>query len=131
MLFVFMSSDKKTILIAEDEKPMALILERKLKLSGFEVKVTHDGEKALAAIAEGGVDLVILDLIMPKLNGFGVLEAMKKQKLKMPVIVLSNLSQDEDEARVKELGASAFFIKSNVSMEQVVKIVKYCLKIKD
>ncbi len=126
-----MTDTKKTILIAEDEKPMAMIMERKLKLSGFEVRVVHDGEKAVAAIAEGGVDLVLLDLIMPKMNGFAVMEEMKAKKIKIPVIVLSNLSQDEDEAKAKDLGAVAFFIKSNVSMEQVVKIVKYCLKIKE
>ena len=126
-----MTDAKKTILIAEDEKPMAMIMERKLKLSGFEVRVVHDGEKAVAAITEGGVDLVLLDLIMPKMNGFAVMEEMKAKKIKIPVIVLSNLSQDEDEAKAKDLGAVAFFIKSNVSMEQVVKIVKYCLKIKD
>lgn len=126
-----MTDTKKTILIAEDEKPMAMIMERKLKLSGFEVKVVHDGEKALDVIKAGEVDLVLLDLIMPKMNGFGVLEEMKAAKIKIPVIVLSNLSQDEDEAKAKDMGAVAFFIKSNVSMEQVVKIVKYCLKIKD
>jgi OmpR family response regulator RpaB len=104
-----MADSKKTILIAEDEKPMALILERKLKLSGFEVVVVHDGEKALEKIDGGEVDLVLLDLIMPKLNGFGVLEAMRAKKLKIPVIVLSNLSQDEDEARVKDLGTRRLF----------------------
>ena len=126
-----MTDTKKTILIAEDEKPMAMIMERKLKLSGFEVTVVHDGEKAIAAITAGGIDLVLLDLIMPKMNGFAVMEEMKAKKIKIPVIVLSNLSQDEDEAKAKALGAVAFFIKSNVSMEQVVKIVKYCLKIKE
>lgn len=126
-----MADAKKTILIAEDEKPMAMIMERKLKLSGFDVKVVHDGEKALEAIKGGGVDLVLLDLVMPKMNGFGVMEGMAEKKIEIPVIVLSNLSQDEDEKRAKEMGAVAFFIKSNVSMEQVVKIVKYCLKIKD
>ena len=126
-----MTDAKKTILIAEDEKPMAMIMERKLKLSGFEVIVVHDGEKAVAAITAGGIDLVLLDLIMPKMNGFAVMEEMKAKKIKIPVIVLSNLSQDEDEAKAKDLGAVAFFIKSNVSMEQVVKIVKYCLKIKE
>jgi len=126
-----MADKTKTILIAEDEKPMAMILERKLKTSGFTTKVVHDGEQALAAIKDGGIDLALLDLVMPKLNGFGVLEGLVEAKIELPVIVLSNLSQDEDEARAKKLGAVAFFIKSNVSMEQVVKIVKYCLKIKE
>lgn len=117
----------KKILIAEDEKPMARALELKLNNSGYEAKAVYDGEAAVEELQKEKYDLMLLDLIMPKLDGFGVLEAVKKKKIKTPIIVSSNLSQDDDFQRAKELGAKDFFVKSDTPITEVIKHVKKVL----
>ncbi len=119
---------KKKILIVEDEKPMARALELKLDHSGFETGVASDGEQGLAAIRKNGIDLILLDLVMPKLDGFAVLAELKQKGNKTLVIVLSNLSQEDDEKRAKALGAREFYIKSNTSIADIVTRVEEILK---
>ena len=70
---------KKKILIAEDEKPMAHALEMKLNNSGYEAKAVYDGIQAMEELTNNKYDLMLLDLMMPKMDGFGVLEAMKEK----------------------------------------------------
>jgi DNA-binding response OmpR family regulator len=117
----------KAILIVEDEKPLSHALEMKLKSQGFEAVVSMNGENALSELKKGGYALVLLDLIMPIMDGFAVLEEMKKQKIKIPVIVLSNLGQDEDHAKAKDLGAIDYFVKSNTPIAEIVNRVKSVL----
>jgi len=117
---------KIKILIAEDEKAIARALDLKLQHEGFETKVASDGKEALNLLQAENFDLVILDLIMPQLDGFGVLAGMKEKNIKTPAIVASNLSQQEDIDRAKELGAVDFFIKSDTPILQIVeKLKKY------
>ena len=113
----------KKILIVDDEKPLAKALELKLSHAGFETHVANNGEDAINALKKESFSLMLLDLIMPKMDGFKVLEEMKKLKKKPPVIVLSNLSQSEDMDKAKKLGAKGFFIKSDTSLAEVVKQV--------
>ncbi|MFA5125029.1 MAG: response regulator [Patescibacteria group bacterium] len=115
---------KKRILIAEDEKSMANALELKLNKSGFEAKAVYDGEQALATVTEGGYDLMLLDLMMPKLDGFGVLEGIKKKNLKIKVIITSNLSQEEDIKKAKDLGAIDYIVKSDTPIQAIVEKIK-------
>lgn len=115
---------KKKILIAEDEKPMARALELKFNNSGFEAKAVYDGEEALAEIKKEKYDLLLLDLMMPKMDGFGVMEALKNSGNKMPVIVSTNLSQAGDIERAKQLGAVDYFVKSDTPILEVIKLVK-------
>jgi DNA-binding response OmpR family regulator len=112
------------ILIAEDEKPLARALELKLTRSGFQARVVLNGAEALRALKEETFDLILLDLIMPQKNGFEVLEEMRAQNIKIPVIVVSNLGQEEDRKRVEELGAIQYLVKSNVSLAEIVKGIK-------
>lgn len=114
----------KKILVIEDEKPLARALELKLVHEGFEVKTAANGEIALGLLKIEKFSLIICDLIMPKVDGFQVLEFIKDNKIKTPVIILTNLSQTEDEKRVRELGASEFFIKSNTSILKIVEHIK-------
>ncbi|MFA6130872.1 MAG: response regulator [Patescibacteria group bacterium] len=114
----------KKILVVEDEKSMAKALELKLTKEGFVVEIAVDGEGALAKLRKEKYQLVLLDLVLPKLDGFGVLEAMKKEGIKTPAIVSTNLSQEEDEARTRALGAKDFFVKSDTSITDVVKHIK-------
>lgn len=117
-------ADQKHILIVEDEKPLSHALQLKLEHEGFVVTAASDGQECLDLIDAGQFDIVLLDLIMPVLDGFQVLEQLKK-KPKMPaVFVLSNLSQHEDEERVLQLGARKFFIKSDTPLTLIVEEVK-------
>jgi len=117
----------KKILIAEDEKPMAHALEMKLNNSGFEAKAVFDGEEAIAELEKNKYNLLILDLMMPKLNGFGVLEWMKEKKIKVPTIVATNLSQETDIKKARDLGAVDYFVKSDTPITQVVVNVRKAL----
>lgn len=115
---------KKKILIVEDEKSLAHALKFKLESAGYTVDVENDGASGLATIKSKKFDLVLLDLVMPKVNGFGVLEELKKIKNSTPVIVLSNLGQDTDIATAKRLGAKDFLIKSDTQLEGIVDKVR-------
>ncbi|MEK7607273.1 MAG: response regulator [Patescibacteria group bacterium] len=119
---------KKKILIVEDEKPMARALELKLAHGGFDAVVAYDGEQGLDLLKTHSVDLILLDLIMPKLDGFAVLTELKQKGNKTPVIILSNLSQGGDEKRARELGALEFYIKSNTPIADIVTRVEQILK---
>lgn len=114
---------KKRILIAEDEKPIARALELKLSGSGYEAVAAYNGEEAIEKMEEGEFDLVLLDLVMPKMDGFAVLGQMQANNKKIPVIVLSNLGQEEDIKRAKTLGAIDYFVKSNISLTEVVSYI--------
>jgi DNA-binding response OmpR family regulator len=118
----------KKILIIEDEKTLARALELKLTHSGFEVKTVFNGEDGIALLQDESFSLILLDLIMPKMDGFAVLEDLKAKKIKTPVMVLTNLSQENDVKRTKEFGAKEFFIKSNTPIvtivERVIKLLK-------
>ena len=123
-----MPTNAKRILIIEDEKPMARALELKLTHAGFEAVSVSNGEKGIEMLEEQSFSLILLDLVMPQTNGFIVLETLKQKKISTPVIVLSNLSQDDDEERVRALGAKEFFIKSNTPIAAIVAKVEEFLK---
>jgi two-component system copper resistance phosphate regulon response regulator CusR len=116
------------ILIADDNKAIAMTLQLKLIQEGFEVKLVENGKDALSLLESEKFDLVILDLIMPEVNGFGVLEALKQKNITVPVIVASDLSQVEDFDKVKQMGAIDFFVKSNMSMVEMTEKIKQYLK---
>jgi len=119
------TSDKKIkkILIVEDEKPMARALELKLNHSGFESTIASDGEIALDNLKKQKFDLVLLDLMIPKIDGFGVLKAMKDNKDKTPVIVASNLGQEDDAQKAKSMGAKWYFVKSDTPINKIVDYI--------
>lgn len=114
----------KAVLIVEDERPLSHALEMKLKSQGYATKVVMNGKEALDELKSGTYDLMLMDLIMPILDGFGVLAEMSKQKLKVPVIILSNLGQDEDRAKAKALGAVDYFVKANTPIADILSRVK-------
>ena len=118
----------KKILIIEDEKTLALALKMKLTRAGFEVKTVFDGEEGIALLQEEIFALILLDLIMPKMGGFMVLENLKIKKIKTPVMILTNLSQENDIKRTKEFGVKEFFIKSNTPIGTIVERVMKLLK---
>ncbi|MDA3802538.1 MAG: response regulator [Patescibacteria group bacterium] len=114
----------KKVLIAEDDKPIARALELKLKNSGFEVQVTENGQEAMDKAENENFDIILLDLMMPVKDGFTFLEERKEKGIKTPVIILSNLSQDGDMKKAKELGAADYFVKSNTPLLNIVENIK-------
>lgn len=119
-----MAELRARILIIEDEKIMMDALDFKLSGAGYETVHAVDGNEGLALLDKESFDLVLLDLLMPKVDGFVVLGELQKKKNAPPIIVLTNLSQDEDERRAKELGAKGFFVRADTSMEGIVAEVK-------
>ena len=122
-----MAETQKKILVAEDERPIARALELKLTAAGYSVTVVFNGEDAVSELSKNDFDLLLLDLIMPKVDGFGVLESMRVKKITVPVIVLSNLSQEEDLKRAKELGVADYFVKSDNPISEIVDHVRKAL----
>ncbi len=117
----------KRILIVEDERPLSHALEMKLGHEGYETHVVTNGTDALEVLKTEKYHLILLDLIMPVMDGFAVLAALKEHKNTVPVIVLSNLGQAEDQAKTKELGAVDYFVKSNTPIADIVARVKTAL----
>ena len=112
----------KRILLAEDDRFLRRAAEAALKRAGFTVLAAADGEEALRMARAEKPDLVLLDLIMPKLQGFEVLKALKADPgtATIPVVVLSNLGQDGDVQRALEGGAVAYLVKANLSLDELV-----------
>jgi len=121
-LFKFM----KKILLVEDEEIMIGLLQRKLSQEGYEVSVARDGEEGLKVMKEIKPDLILLDIIMPKMGGFEVMEAMAKDKeiKDIPVIVISNSGQPVELDRAQKLGAKDWLIKTEFDPQEVVDKVK-------
>ncbi len=117
--------DKK-ILLVEDEPLLANLLKQRLEKDGFGVVAGHDGEEALKILETVQPDLILLDIILPKVSGFEVMEAVQKNPnyKKAPIIVISNLGQDTDMAKGQSLGAVGYFIKAQVSIEELVGKIK-------
>lgn len=103
---------------------MARALELKLGHSGFEATVARNGLEGLEKTQQGKFDLILLDLMMPGMDGFGVLEELQKRNNTIPVVVLSNLNQPEDIDKAKRLGASDFMIKSDMPLANVIERVR-------
>src|SRR3989344_3594832 len=118
----------KKILLIEDEKILGEILLTKLRDQGFEAKWELDGIAGLAAIREFKPDLILLDIVMPKKDGYEVLEDMNKDSelKKIPVIIISNSGQPVEIERILALGAKDYIVKAQFSPEEVLsKMHKY------
>lgn len=114
------------ILIIEDDPLIVKIYTTRLSADGFEVVSAENGEEGLKLIEQDGINLIILDLMMPRIDGFGLLEKIRAtEKTKdLPVLVYSNLAQEEEVTRVKNLGATEFIVKANISPTEMVNKIK-------
>ena len=117
---------KKSILLVEDDVFLAELYATKLNLEGFEISLATDGEKGLKMIKEKKPDLILLDIILPKMDGFEILKIIKANKIlkRIPVILLTNLSQKDEVKRGLELGADDYLIKAHFMPSEVVKKIK-------
>ncbi|OGZ28813.1 MAG: hypothetical protein A2562_00065 [Candidatus Nealsonbacteria bacterium RIFOXYD1_FULL_39_11] len=121
------------ILVAEDDKLLANAYKVKLAREGYDVLIVGDGDELVTNIEKFNPDLIVLDLIMPKTDGFMILDYLKKsEKWKtVPVLVSSNLSQSEDIVRVTKLGADDYIVKSDLSMKVLGDKIKLLLSRKN
>lgn len=99
----------------------------KLEGAGFKVTAAFDGQKALEILSKEEFDLVLLDLIMPKIDGFEVLRQLQARNFTTPIIVTTNLGQEEDKEKVVKLGVTEFLVKSDTEITQIVEHVKKIL----
>jgi DNA-binding response OmpR family regulator len=114
------------VLIVEDDKFLSNAYRLKFTKVGFEVKIAFDGQEAINILGSFTPDIILLDLVMPVKDGFTVLSELKSntQYKTIPVIITSNLSQKEDIDKAIGLGANDFLVKSDVSMDDIVKKVQ-------
>jgi DNA-binding response OmpR family regulator len=119
----------RRVLLAEDDRFLRRAAEVRLRRHGLEVLTAADGEEALRVARAEPLDLVLLDVVMPKLQGFDVLKALKQDDATahIPVIVLSNLGQERDVAQAMALGALAFLVKAHLSLQDLVDRVDAAL----
>ena len=123
-------SGTKHILIVEDDAFLANAYRIKVEKAGYRVSMAADGEEALRLFQESPADLILLDLVMPHMDGFTVLEkirSMPKGK-KTPIMVISNLEQDEDLERAKRAGANDYIVKSDIRLKDMLKKVSALLQ---
>lgn len=121
------STDRpKTILLADDEQFILVAYKDGLEHAGYNVLLAHDGIEALAIMREHRPDLVLLDLIMPKQNGFEVLQAAQadSELAAIPIAIFTNLSQLSDEQEARGLGAVDFIVKADVSLNDLLTRVE-------
>lgn len=114
----------KRILIAEDDKFLTKMYKFHLAQEDWEMEIVGNGEEAIKSMDVKQPDVMLLDLLMPKVDGYGVMDHIKAKKYGFPVLIMSNLSQQIDQQKCKELGAEDYFIKSEMEMEKMVEIIK-------
>src|SRR3989344_5929993 len=124
------SKKKQSILLIEDEKILSDLLTKKLEGAGYRVEVVSDGEEGLSKIRALKPDLVLLDMLLPKLSGFSILETLYREKRipALPVIVISNSGQPVEIDRVQKLGIRDYLVKLNFDPDEVLIKVNSVLK---
>ena len=116
----------KKILVVEDEELIGDLLQRKLLQEGYYASVAKDGEEALKQIREEKPDIILLDIVLPRLNGFEVLAELKEDEAlrQIPVIIISNSGQPAEIEKAKELGVRDWLVKTEFDPQEVLEKVK-------
>lgn len=118
---------KKHLLIVDDDPLIARMYENKMQVDGYDVAVASNGEEALLAVRRKKPDLMLLDVMMPKMNGVETLKALKgdAETKNIPIIILTNLGDNPDDIeKAKSLGALDYLVKSKISLKELSERVK-------
>lgn len=128
---ISMPQHPKRILFVEDDDALAGVYIIRLQAEGFDVKRVADGEQALAAATAYKPDLILLDIMMPKISGFEVLDILRNtpETANVKVVVLTALSQASDREKAEKLGADDYIVKSQVVITDVIARIKHHLGI--
>ena len=120
------TTGRKKILLVEDDEGLAQVYITRLDIEGFEVRRVPNGEDALAAALEFKPDLILLDVMMPKVNGFDVLDILRNtpDTTNIKIIMLTALSQEADRKKAEEMGVDDYLVKSQVVIADVIERVK-------
>ena len=123
------SNKKKKILVIEDEATLQKALNEVLSRDGYEVVSSLDGLRGLELVKEENPDLILLDIILPKMDGFEVLKRIKEDDkiAQIPVIILTNLSDLSDIQKALDLGATTYLVKADFHIEDVLKKIEKVL----
>lgn len=123
-------ADQKKILIVEDDEFLRSLAAKRLEKEGYTVLAATDGDMGIKMASEEAPGIILLDLLLPGLSGYEVLEKLRAESAtkSTPVIVFSNLGQKEDVEKAKGLGANDFLIKANFTLDDVVEKIKQYLK---
>jgi len=128
-----MPNNSRKVLVAEDDRFLRRAAEATLRRHGFNVMTACDGEEALRLARQEFPDIILLDLIMPKLQGFDVLRELKQDPTtsSIPVIILSNLGQEQDSKVAAEMGAVDYWVKANIGPGEMAERVGALLAAKE
>jgi DNA-binding response OmpR family regulator len=121
---------KKTILLVEDDQFLASLLKNRLTKEDFEILLAKNSDEAISFLETNNPDLIVMDIILPGKSGFEAIEAIAAlpQASRVPIIVLSNLGQESDVARGKQLGVIDYFVKAETSIDDLTTKIKGFLK---
>lgn len=117
----------KRVLIAEDEVSMAKALQLKLNTVGITADIVHNGDQAIIALQQHQYSVLLLDLMMPEVDGWEVLQFAKNNSVSTKIIITSNLTQDEDKQKANSLGAIDFIVKADTPISEIADRVKELL----
>ena len=125
-----MTTDQKTVLLVEDDRFLRRACEKSLRRHGFAVFTAADGEEALRAVRAEPPDLILLDILMPKLTGIEVLRALRSNEKTraIPVLILTNSSKETDIREIETLGVAGYLVKANLSLKELGSQVKQVLE---
>lgn len=121
---------KIDILIAEDDVVLREVYTKKFTLSGYQIRTAQNGEETIAEIQKKAPDILILDINMPVMDGFVVLEKYPKDNRSFPIIMLTNFGDEKNRERGITLGADDYFIKSEMTIRKLLAMVETLLKAK-
>jgi DNA-binding response OmpR family regulator len=128
-----MTAQKPRILLVEDDIALATAYKLRMEAEGFDVRHCADGEQAMQEALSYRPDLILLDIMMPKISGFDVLDILHntKETAHTKIIILTALSQPSDRQRAKDLGADEFLVKSQAVIADVMKRIRFHLGLKE
>lgn len=124
-------ADKNTVLLTDDDPMIIRMYQRKLEHDGFKVNLAFNGEECLEAVKKEKPDIILLDIMMPKMNGIDALKALKAgaNTKTIPVIILTNLGdRPEDMEKAKQLGAAEYIVKANICLPDLMEKIKSIIK---
>ncbi|OGH72639.1 MAG: hypothetical protein A2921_03510 [Candidatus Magasanikbacteria bacterium RIFCSPLOWO2_01_FULL_43_20b] len=122
---------KAHVLLVEDDAFLSNIYKTKFEMEGFKISIAENGEVGLSEVKKKKPDIILLDVLMPKMDGFAVLEKLKadEETKNIPVVLLTNLGQKDDVDKGFEMGAAGYLIKAHFKPSEVVDKVKEVLKL--
>lgn len=115
---------KPDILIAEDDAVLRNLYIKKFSVAGYAIRAVEDGEQAVKEIEIRFPDVLVLDIHMPKMDGFQVLEKYPKETRKFPVVMLTNFADERSKQRGTELGADDYFVKKDMTIKSLLEMVE-------